>query len=80
MSWVMKKTYGIKPKPRCRHSTNYIKGKLYIFGGNDCDMSFNNVYALRIHIYVSPSSLKNDLKNLLHDSNFSDVTFLVEDQ
>lgn len=35
MSWSKKATFGNKPSPRCRHSTNYSNGKLYIFGGND---------------------------------------------
>lgn len=35
MKWSKQVTYGNQPSARCRHSTNYLKGKLYIFGGND---------------------------------------------
>lgn len=77
MTWSKKITYGNQPSPRCRHSTNFLKGKLYIFGGNDCDMSFNSIFTLKL---LLPSSLKKDLRGLLDDSLFSDVTFILDNK
>ena len=76
MTWSKKVTFGSQPPPRCRHSTNYINGKLFIFGGNDCDMSFNSVYTLKL---TPPSTLRKDLKNLMKEGYFSDVSFILED-
>lgn len=79
MIWNKKKTYGTKPTPRCRHTANYLNGKLYIFGGNDCDMSFNNIFTLWIEIHVPNSTLSSDMYKLLYDPTFSDVTLVIED-
>lgn len=35
------------PKPRCRHSAVTYKGNIVIFGGNDSEKSYNDVYVLR---------------------------------
>ena len=41
-----------KPRPRCRHTANIVKGQLYIFGGNDCELSFNDIWMLSIGVQV----------------------------
>jgi N-acetylneuraminic acid mutarotase len=76
MTWSKKLTYGNKPSPRCRHSTNYLNGKLYIFGGNDCDKSFNTVHTIQL---LPPSTLRKDLKCMLNDELFADITFVLEE-
>ena len=40
-------------------------------------MSFNNIYTLQIH--VPQSSLATDMRLLMKDTTFSDVTFILED-
>jgi len=43
LNWDHVATFGPKPSPRCRHTANVVKGQLYIFGGNDCEYSFNDI-------------------------------------
>ena len=78
MKWTATKTYGVKPRPRCRHSANFAKGKIFVFGGNDSDMSFNDVFYLNVKIHVPESTLARDFAALLKDARFADVAFLVD--
>lgn len=57
---------GNKPKARCRHSANLVKGNIYIFGGNDCDISYNDVYYLPTGVHVPDPSLLSDFLKILH--------------
>ena len=66
-----------KPRPRCRHTANIVKGQLYIFGGNDCELSFNDIWMLSIGVQVSEPQMSKDLLNMLDSENFADVTFIL---
>ena len=44
---------GVSPKPRHFHSAQFFNGSMYIFGGLDKDMYYNDMYASRHHP-VSP--------------------------
>ena len=59
--WDKIQTYGYKPRPRCRHTANFVKGQLYIFGGNDSELSFSDVWLLSIGVQVPESSLQQDM-------------------
>ena len=48
--WEKVVTSEFKPRPRCRHTANIVKGQLYIFGGNDCELSFNDIWMLSIGV------------------------------
>ena len=34
------------PRPRCRHTAAIHKSNMYVFGGNDNEKSFNDMYIL----------------------------------
>ena len=59
--WDKVQTYGYKPRPRCRHTANIVKGQLYIFGGNDCELSFNDIWVLSIGVQVPDPTLSKDM-------------------
>ena len=76
-------TYGGNiPKPRCRHTSIIYKNSLIIFGGNDSEMSFCDLYGLNLDIklQVPGSTLLDDLRNMLVDQMYCDVTFKVGDR
>jgi hypothetical protein len=54
--------------------------KIYVFGGNDCDISYNDVFVLPTTVHVPESTLVQDLLKILTLGYFSDVVFLVEGQ
>jgi len=52
-----------------------------VFGGNDCDRSFNDLHILPImerQTNIRESELVQNMKNLLDSPTFSDITFIVE--
>jgi len=52
---------------------------LYVFGGNDCELSFNDIWMLYIGVQVPQANLHRDLLSLLDTGEFSDVTFIIND-
>lgn len=67
------------PDPRCRHTAVYYRGKMVIFGGNDCDRSFNDLYALVFSpVQTETPQLARDLEWLMTQGLLSDVVFEVE--
>lgn len=67
------------PRPRCRHTANIVKGQLYIFGGNDCELSFNDIWVLSIGVSVPEPTIYKDMINMLDSGTFADVTFVLGD-
>ena len=71
------------PKPRCRHSAVAYKGHIIIFGGNDSEKSYNDVYVLRqctandyieeTQLKIAEPTLKNDMQNLLFNPMLADI-------
>jgi len=67
------------PDPRCRHTSLFYKGKMVIFGGNDCDRSFNDLFALVFpSISAETPQLSRDLEWLLTQELLADVVFEVQ--
>lgn len=69
------------PAARCRHTANLYKHKIYIFGGNDSERSFKDVWALKVfsqRVKVKEGQLTNNMKEMLDQEAFCDVTFRVE--
>jgi hypothetical protein len=54
-----------------------VKGQLYVFGGNDCELSFNDIWMLFIGVQVPQPSLPRDMLSLLESGEFSDVSFVI---
>jgi BTB/POZ domain/Kelch motif len=77
--WSKVQTYGYKPRPRCRHTANIVKGQLYIFGGNDCELSFNDIWVLSIGVQVPEPTIIKDMITMLENGTFADVTFVLGD-
>lgn len=78
--WDRVTTSEYRPRPRCRHTANIVKGQLYVFGGNDCELSFNDIWMLYIGVQVPQPSLPKDMLHLLESGQFADVTFVIGDQ
>ena len=55
-----------------------MKGLLYVYGGNDSENSFQDLWALQIGIQVPEQKLSFDMQGLLETGLHSDVTFTVE--
>lgn len=77
--WEKVVTSEFKPRPRCRHTANIVKGQLYIFGGNDCELSFNDIWMLSIGVQVPEPQMSKDLLKMLENEHFADVTSVVGD-
>ena len=63
--WEKVQTSDYRPRPRCRHTANIVKGQLYVFGGNDCELSFHDIWMLYIGVQVPQPFLHKDLLGLL---------------
>lgn len=68
----------IYPIPRCRHTLTLVKGLLYVYGGNDSENSFQDLWALQIGIQVPEPKLHNDMRGMLESGLHADVTFVLE--
>ncbi|CAD8073051.1 unnamed protein product [Paramecium primaurelia] len=70
------------PRPRCRHSAIAYKNTIVIFGGNDSEKSYNDVYMLKQQstIKLAESTLKQDFSSILFSPILSDITFFVDNQ
>lgn len=44
--WLPVRTFGKAPSPRCYHSAAVVGTKMVVFGGNNADHSFGDVYVL----------------------------------
>lgn len=68
------------PDSRCRHSMVLYQNRLVIFGGNDYEKSFNDVYSLDLSIKSQSKykykDIKQDYKELMYDQIYSDVQFI----
>ena len=51
-----------------------------VFGGNDCELSFNDIWMLYIGVQVPQANLHRDMLNLLETGEFSDVIFIINEQ
>lgn len=69
------------PSGRSSLVAQVYKNNLYIFGGYNGTSVMNDMYKCRLQpICVPQSSLVDDFRRLLNDSNTSDVCFLVENR
>lgn len=50
---------------------------MYIFGGNDCELSFNDILSLPIGVQVPEPTIIKDMLNMLENGTFADVTFVL---
>jgi len=70
------------PCPRFCHTGVVYNSSLYIFGGYDGQNRLNDFVQFKladeINVEIPNSSLVSDLRKMLNDPTFSDVTFLVE--
>lgn len=70
------------PCPRFCHTGVVYNSSLYVFGGYDGQNRLNDFRQFKladeVNVEIPPSSLISDLRLMLNDSKFSDVTFIVE--
>ena len=77
--WEKVNTSDYRPRPRCRHTANIVKGNLFVFGGNDCELSFHDIWMLYIGVFVPQPNMHSEMLHLLESGEFSDVTFVIND-
>lgn len=51
---------------------------MLVFGGNDVDTSYNDLYFLPINVQVPDSDLSDNFHKMFLEEIFTDVTFVVE--
>ena len=67
LRWQHPKIFGELPHPRCRHTANLVYGKMLVFGGNDVDTSYNDLYFLPINVQVPESDLKDNFHKMFKE-------------
>jgi len=85
MGWWVPSLEGSAPPNRYAQSTVFHDGKVYVFGGFNGVVCFNDLYSLDVDperrarkSELPPPMLGSDLKSLVNSKHFSDVIFLVE--
>merc|ERR1719378_871030 len=69
------------PRGRSSLVAQVFGNSLYVFGGYNGSIVLNDFYELRFEpVSIPPSNLVNDLRKLVNNPTFADVTFLVEGQ
>lgn len=69
------------PSGRSSSVAAMYNNSLYIFGGYNGSIVLNDFYEFRFEpVSIPPSNLVDDLRKLINNPSFSDVTFLVEGQ
>lgn len=67
------------PSGRSSLVAQVFKNYLYVFAGYNGNSVMNDMYKCRLQpIFVPPSSLIDDFRRLMNDSDTSDVCFLIE--
>ena len=54
MSWTRPSDSGVVPIPRAGHTCNIIRNKLFVFGGGDEDVIFNDMHVLDTAFLLLP--------------------------
>jgi N-acetylneuraminic acid mutarotase len=69
------------PSGRSSLVAQVVHDSLYVFGGYNGSIVLNDFYELRFEpVSIPPSNLVDDLRKLINNPVFADVTFLVENQ
>merc|ERR1719197_1323998 len=69
------------PSGRSSLVAQVFGNSLYVFGGYNGSIVLNDFYELRFEpVSIPPSNLVDDLRKLINNPVFADVTFLVENQ
>merc|ERR1719265_969012 len=69
------------PSGRSSLVAQVFGNSLYVFGGYNGSIVLNDFYELRFEpVSIPPSNLVSDLRKLINNPTFSDVTFMVESQ
>jgi len=69
------------PSGRSSLVAQVFGNSLYVFGGYNGSIVLNDFYEFRFEpVSIPPSNLVNDLRKLINNPAFADVTFLVESQ
>jgi len=69
------------PSGRSSLVAQVLHDSLYVFGGYNGSIVLNDFYELRFEpVSIPPSNLVDDLRKLINNPVFADVTFLVENQ
>lgn len=69
------------PSGRSSLVAQVFGNSLYVFGGYNGSIVLNDFYEFRFEpVSIPPSNLVNDLRKLINNPTFADVTFLVENQ
>lgn len=69
------------PSGRSSLVAEVFNNSLYIFGGYNGSIVLNDFYEFRFEpVSIPPSNLVDDLRKLINNPAFADVTFLVESQ
>jgi len=69
------------PSGRSSLAAEVFNNSLYVFGGYNGSIVLNDFYEFRFEpVSIPPSNLVDDLRKLINNPAFSDVTFLVEGQ
>jgi hypothetical protein len=69
------------PSGRSSLVAEVFNNSLYVFGGYNGSIVLNDFYEFRFEpVSIPPSNLVDDLRKLINNPAFSDVTFLIENQ
>lgn len=69
------------PSGRSSLVAEVFNNSLYVFGGYNGSIVLNDFYEFRFEpVSIPPSNLVDDLRKLINNPAFADVTFLVENQ
>merc|ERR1712190_401340 len=69
------------PSGRSSLVAQVVNNSLYVFGGYNGSIVLNDFYEFRFEpVSIPPSNLVDDLRKLINNPAFADVTFMVEGQ
>ena len=77
--WTLLETAGDIPSGRSSLVAQVYQNALYVFGGYNGHVVLNDFYEHRFEpVAIPPPTLTEDLRKLIDNSEFSDITFIVD--
>merc|ERR1712224_800005 len=79
LRWSTIETQGELPSGRSSLVAQVYGNSLFVFGGYNGQVVLNDFYEFRFEpVAIPPPTLIDDMRNLIDNKDFSDVTFIVE--
>ena len=77
--WRVVETGGDIPSGRSSLVAQVYQNSLYVFGGYNGQVVLNDFYEYRFeNVAIPPPTLTDDLRKLINNKEFSDITFIVD--